>query len=400
MRIALFPDEYLPEGTRVHAKMFNELAVELQSQGHDVVVITPGKSNQERDLVIDYVNNVEVWRFRSGTLRGVGMVKRAINESLLSFRAWVAIRKKVQENPFELCINYSPTIFFGPLMHWMRKTHNSRIYLILRDMFPQWAIDEGIIRKGSIVARYFQCFERLNYKASHQIGLMSDANVTYFSSIHPQFKNLEVLRNWSNMKCHGMPCSLIDIRKQTATEDKVLFFYGGNIGHAQDMANLLRLVRNMKDVPSAHFLFVGQGDEFDLVLEKKEEWRLDNLSVMGAVSQEVYADILTQVDVGLFSLARSHKAHNFPGKLLGYKANRVPILGSLNPDNDLSMYINDNQCGFAYINGEDELLTEAARKLTEDANLREQLGENGRKTLEHYFSVSSAAKVVLGEYVN
>ncbi|MEZ9526969.1 glycosyltransferase family 4 protein [Enterovibrio norvegicus] len=395
MRIALFPDEYLPEGTRVHAKMFNELAVELQAQGHKAIVVTPGTQEQPDKLEVDFVNGVEVWRFKCGTLRGVGKIKRAINESLLSYRAWEAIKPKLDEQPIDLCINYSPTIFFGPLMKKIKKEQGSFVYLILRDMFPQWAIDEGMISANGPVARYFRFFEKLNYNASDCVGLMSQANIDYFSSLHPEIKNIEVLRNWSDMKCHETPCSLINVREKYSLGNKVIFFYGGNIGHAQDMNNLLRLVKSMKEYPNAHFLFVGQGDEFKLVLSRKEEWALDNLTVTSSVDQSTFMDILTQVDVGLFSLAKSHKAHNFPGKLLGYKANKLPILGSLNPRNDLERYINGNECGFAFVNGEDDALFNAAKSLLSNSVLRRQLGKNGQIVLRDNFSVEATANAVV-----
>lgn len=395
MRIAFLPDDYLPDSTRVHAKMFNELAVEFQRCGHKAVVITPGTPTQKDRLVIDEVNGVEVWRFRSGTLRGVGMVKRAINESLLSYNAWRAIRHKVKDEPFDMCVNWSPTIFFGPLVRKLKSYSECRTYLILRDIFPQWAIDEGLIKEGSIVAKYFRFFERLNYRAVDRIGLQSEANVTYFQSLHPDFNNLEVLHNWSDLQVHATPRSLIDIREKIDAKDKVLFFYGGNIGHAQDMANLLRLVRGMKDEPKAHFLFVGQGDEYTLVQEKQQEWKLDNMTLLPSVDQETYKDILTQVDVGVFSLAKSHKAHNFPGKLLGYKANSLPILGSLNLGNDLADYINDMGAGFAYINGQDAELLDAAKRLTNNSPQREQIGKQARNVLEQHFSVESAVQNIL-----
>ena len=96
MRIVLLPDEYLPSGTRVHSKMIHELALSLMKSGHEPIVITPGNPNQRSRLVVDYVDGIEVWRFRSGYTRGVGMIRRAINEWLLSFRAWLAIKSKVK----------------------------------------------------------------------------------------------------------------------------------------------------------------------------------------------------------------------------------------------------------------------------------------------------------------
>ncbi|GAL24289.1 glycosyl transferase group 1 family protein [Vibrio variabilis] len=120
MRIALFPDDSLPDSTLVHAKMFHELALELKARGHTPIIITPGKPTQPTRLVVDFIDGVEIWRFKNGYTRGLGKVNRAINESLISWNAWRAISSKVKQEHFDLCINYSPTIFFGPVVSWIK----------------------------------------------------------------------------------------------------------------------------------------------------------------------------------------------------------------------------------------------------------------------------------------
>lgn len=395
MRIALFPDDYLPTSTLVHAKMFHELALELKRLGHEPVIITPSHGKQSIRLVIERIEGVEVWRFRNPPMRGRGKVRRVISESLLSLNAYLALRCVDNVKAFDACINYSPTIFFGPLMHWFKRYCGTYNYLVLRDMFPQWVIDEGLIALNSPIASYFRFFERVNYNASDAIGLMSLANVEYFSRLHPRYTNLQVLRNWADVSPKAESTSLIDIRKQYGLADKIIYFYGGNIGHAQDMGNLLRLVGNMKTHREAHFLFIGQGDEFELVEKTKAIEELDNLTVLPSISQEAYKEVLTQVNIGLFSLARTHKAHNFPGKLLGYMVQSLPILGSVNPGNDVIDFINGEGAGMAFINGEDKSLYEAALALLQDRELRNRMGFRAHEVLKTNFTVEAAASQII-----
>jgi len=397
LRIALLPDEYLPDGTRVHAKMFHELAHQLQSLGHDVVVITPGDPYQQQRLIEDNYDSINVWRFKTGKTRGVGKILRAINETMLSFNAWRAIRSKVKQQPFDLCINYSPTIFFGLLANKL-KAHGTFVYLILRDMFPQWVIDQGMLSEGSPITRYFRWFERFNYRVSDCIGVMSPANEALFHRLHPGYSNVEVLMNWADSAV--LPKHMIqnDWRKAWSLQGKAIFFYGGNIGHAQDMANLMRLARDMQQVPEAHFLFVGDGDEVELIKQLSRDWQLSNVTIKDSVSQHVYRELLTQVDVGLFSLAASHTAHNFPGKLLGYMIESLPILGSVNPGNDVIDIVNDNRAGYVFINGDDSALLAAAKQFAASAELRKATGEAARAVLEKYFTVQSAAHTILNQY--
>ena len=393
MRIALFCDDYLPDGTRVHAKMMHELATHLVHIGHQVVVITPGSPLQASKLLIERFCGVEVWRFRSGYTRGVGMVRRAVNEWLLSYKAWSAIKSMIQTEDFDLCINYSPTIFFGPLAKKFKK-RGAYVFLVLRDFFPQWIIDDGLIRKQSLAAHFFRYYEELNYKTSDCIGVQSQANLDVFSIKYPYCNNIKILRNWSDT----IPLPAKDHNQEFLSNhnitNKIIFFYGGNTGRAQDMKNIMRLAKNMRKFKIAHFLIIGQGDEFELIKTLKSKWKLENITILPSVSHEEFKGILAVTDIGLFSLAHSHRAHNFPGKLLGYMVESKPILGSVNPGNDLQTLISSKNAGFVFVNGDDDLLADAAARLVKDIKLRKEMGLNSRNLLQD-FSIETAAMIIL-----
>ncbi|OED43095.1 glycosyltransferase WbuB [Endozoicomonas sp. (ex Bugula neritina AB1)] len=395
MKLALIIDDYLPHSTRVGAKMFHELAVELQSKGHQVVVITP-QPNQDQRLVKDAVEGVEVWRFNSGKIKDISKVKRAINETFLSYMAWIAIRKEIKPNSFDGIIYYSPSIFFGGLVSKLKKYCHCPAYLILRDFFPQWAIDGGMIRKGSLIERYFRFFEKYSYNQADSIGVMSENNLKLFKEVTSDHYSTHILRNWASLASVASYHQECSFRQKLGIENKILFFYGGNIGHAQDMANLMRLTKKMQKYPKAHFLFVGQGDEVNLINRLAKEWLLENFSYMPSIDQDAFKQLLQEIDVGLFSLAASHTAHNFPGKLLGYMQEGKPILGSVNVGNDLLETINENKAGFCLVNGEDELLFQAAEKLM-STDLRTDLGLCSKELLKSQFTVEASCSVILSE---
>ena len=341
MKLALIIDDYLPHSTRVGAKMFHELAVELLNKGHQVVVITP-QPEQGQSLVTSVLDGVEIWRFNSGKIKDIGKIKRAINETLLSFNAWRAIRKQMKPDSFDGVIYYSPSIFFGGLVSKIKKHCQCPAYLVLRDFFPQWAIDGGMIREGSLIEKYFRFFEKYSYEQADSIGVMSENNLKFFSEMTSNRYPTHILRNWASLEPVVRNHQQCSFRQQLGIENKTLFFYGGNIGHAQDMANLMRLAKKMQKYPEAHFLFVGQGDEVKLINDLARQWNLANFSYLPSVDQDTFKQLLQEIDVGLFSLASNHTAHNFPGKLLGYMLESKPILGSVNAGNDLLETINDN----------------------------------------------------------
>ncbi|MBO2653283.1 glycosyltransferase family 4 protein [Shewanella algae] len=394
MKLALIIDDYLPDSTRVAAKMFHELAIELRSRGHNVTVITPAV-RQKHLFVEEEIDGVNVWRFRSGAIKNVGKITRALNETLLSYNAWQAIRSKVNNDSFNGVVYYSPSIFFGGLVSKIKRVCKCSSYLVLRDLFPQWIIDAGMIQAGSLIERYFRFFEHYSYRQANVIGLMSDKNIEVFRRANGERYQTEVLRNWAALTPYIPERVAISLRQKLGLEDKVIYFYGGNIGHAQDMANLMRLAKGMRDFKKAHFLFVGQGDEVELINSMASDWKLENFTYLPSVTQDEFKQILADIDIGLFSLSSSHTAHNFPGKLLGYMVQSLPILGSVNVGNDLLELINQHAAGFISINGNDEELLNNAILLYEDAVLRKQIGMNSFLLLEREFAVSTIAQNIL-----
>ncbi len=394
MHFAFIIDDYLPDSTRVGSKMLHELALEFINKGHEVTVITPNVHNESKSLDVIQLDGVNIWRFTSGPVKDVGKVKRAINETLMSYNAWKAISSRIAEDTFDGVVYYSPSIFFGSLAKKIKNKCKCKAYLVLRDLFPQWAIDAGMIKENSFITRYFRFFESINYNNADSIGLMSAKNLQLFQSIHPNLNNAHVLFNWASPQPFSGSRVNKNIREELGVEDKVIFFYGGNIGHAQDMANLIRLAKGLKEYGKAHFLFVGQGDEVGLIKRLVEDYKLNNITILPSVSQLKFKEILSEVDIGLFSLAKNHTAHNFPGKLLGYMVESIPILGSVNLGNDLQDIINCTDSGHVFINGEDEKLLNAAKVLLDDPEVRFKQGKASFKLLEEYFSVTSAAKLI------
>ena len=390
MKICLIVDDYMPHSIKVAAKMMHELACEFISQGHEVTVITPSPELTQK-IEVSMLDGVTVCRFKSGEIKNVGKVKRAINETLLSYYAWKSFSSYLQENKHDIIVYYSPSIFWGGLVYKLKKIWDVPSYLILRDLFPQWAIDQKLIREGSMIEKYFRFFEKRNYNAADTIGLMSKNNLEWFKKNVTTDTNLEVFFNWAA----NMPVeSQNNYKKSLGIEDKVVYFYGGNIGHAQDMMNIVRLAKSMSSHEKAHFVLVGAGDEVDLVKNAIEKENIANMTLLPSVTQDEFKQMLAEFDVGLFTLHKDHSTHNFPGKLLGYMVQSLPILGSINEGNDLKEVVENYEAGLITINGDDEILLANAIKFL-DEDYRKQIGENAQKLLVSTFSVEAAASQIL-----
>ena len=392
MRICLVVDDYLPVSKKVAGKMMHELAVEFLSRGHDVTVITPD-SDIKLKYEISKLDGVTVCRFKSGKIKNVSKLKRAINETLLGYQAWRACKLYFKENPHDFIVYYSPTIFWGTLVSRLKKIWGVSSYLVLRDFYPQMFVDEGHIHKHSPIAYYFRFFEWLSYQAADTIAIESPKNLEWFTKNKVVKKPLVLLYNWA-ADDPGFS-EVGHYRKTLGLQDKVVYFYGGNIGPQQDMMNIIRLARAMRFEEKAHFVLVGEGFALPLVRNALEKKNLNNLTLLSPVSQEEFKKMLSEFDVGLFSLNRDHTTHNIPGKLLGYMVQEKPILGSINRNNDLESILGQSGAGFITINGDDDAFLKNALKLMRDSELRKTMGGNSKKLLEDLFSVQRAADTIL-----
>jgi glycosyltransferase involved in cell wall biosynthesis len=194
-------------------------------------------------------------RIKTGQIKGAGRVLRCYREATLSATLWQKGKGFFQKHPCDLIIYYSPSIFFGSLVRKLKALWGCPAYLILRDIFPQWAVDMGILRKG-LIHRFFRIKELEQYAAADLIGVQSPANLEYFRRELPhQPYQLEVLYNWTTLD--SVTAHHSNYRVRLGLQEKIVFFYGGNIGVAQDMNNILRLARSLQNNPRVAFLLVG-----------------------------------------------------------------------------------------------------------------------------------------------
>jgi glycosyltransferase involved in cell wall biosynthesis len=394
MRILLLV-VYYPPSTTSAAQLLRDLALEYVRLGHEVIVATPSDS-VEGTMSITDEDGVTVVRVKVGNLKYANKALRMWREIRLSAKMWRGASEFFQENPCELIVFYSPTIFFGGLVRRLKSMWGCRSYLILRDIFPKWAVDTGVLREG-MVYRYLKRKELEQYAASDVIGLESFGNLSYFEKEIPGDRSrCEVLYNWLDPR--EEPSLSFSWRSKLGLDGKVVFFFGGNIGVAQDIDNILRLAAGLQAQLDIFFLLVGSGSEVQRINNEIQTQGLSNIRILPPLPREEYIQCLSEFDVGLVSLDRHLTSHNFTGKMLGYVLCGKPILASVNPENDLIEFLRRADAGFAYTNGEDEKLLAAALLLANQPETRQRMGRNAHALAESTFSVRIIAKQIISHF--
>jgi O26-antigen biosynthesis N-acetyl-L-fucosamine transferase len=391
VRALILVDCYLPSH-KSSAKLTHDLGAEFHRRGHDVTILAP--SNQmAQDCEVSIEDGLVVARVKTPRIKGASKLLRGIHEARLSSLVWKRAGKFLGDRPSDLIVFYSPTIFWGALVRRLKSLWHCPAYLILRDIFPQWAVDAGVLHRG-LIYEYFRRKEIEQYNQANVIAVQSPGDLEYFANNFAQRNYpLEVLYNWT--ATHEVNLPQTQYRATLGLQDKVVFFYGGSLGVAQDVDNILRLASNLKGRPDIRFLLVGDGTEVPRMRKVMAENNLGNILLLPPIEQREYLSMVSEFDVGLIALDRRLTTHNIPGKLLGYMYKGMPILGSVNHGNDLFTLIEKANAGYCIENGEDESLQEAAIKLASDSQLRLQMGKNARSLLEDRFSAEAAVEQIL-----
>jgi glycosyltransferase involved in cell wall biosynthesis len=394
MQILILVVYYLPNFEST-AKLIHDLGVEFRRQGHEVTILTPSDAISSA-FQVSIEEDLRIARVKTGKLKGSARLLRAVREARLSATMWRKSKHFLSSIHADLIIFYSPAIFFGALVRRLKARWGCPAYMILRDIFPQWAVDAGILRKG-LVWRYFRKREIEQYEVADLIGVESQANLGYFARNFPDRRYpLCVLYNWTSLDRRDLPST--GYRERLGLQDKVIFLYGGNLGVVQDLDNILRLSARLIPHRQIHFVLVGDGSEAARLKQIITARDLFNIQILPAVPEHEYMSMLSQADVGLISLDRRLKTHNLPGKLLGYMYCGKPVLASINAGNDLFEILEKYRAGFCLTNGDDDGLFAAALKLANDPEIRTRMGKNSREVLERLFSVEAAARQILNRF--
>ena len=331
MRIVLIADAFPPLRTS-GAVQLRDLSQELVRQGHDTTIMVASPEIC-RPWLLDDVKGVRVLRLKAPRTKDTNYARRTVGEFLMPFAMLRNLRKSpLADVRWDGVVWYSPTIFLGPGANALKKASACRSYLIIRDIFPGWAVDMGLLGRG-LPYRFFKAVERYQYSVADVIGVQTPANLAYFDHWNSyRGRRVEVLQNWLE-NAPDVGCG-ISVANSTLA-GRTIFVYAGNMGVAQGMGILIDLaecLRNRKDIG---FLFVGRGSDVPRLRGEVEARGLDNVLFYDEIDPADIPGLYAQCHIGIVSLDPRHKTHNIPGKFLSYMQSGLPVLASINPGNDL-----------------------------------------------------------------
>lgn len=392
MRIALIADTFPPLRSS-GAVQLRDLAREFARQGHALTVLLPAP-DQQAPWALEQMDGVQVLRLKAPRTKDIGYVRRTLGESLMPFAMLWQLRKSpLASEQWDGVVWYAPSIFHGPLAGGLKKRSGCKSYLIIRDIFPEWAVDMGLMGRG-LLYRFFDAVARYQYSVADVIGVQTPGNRSYFNRWQQRpGRTLEVLQNWLDKPAQAR-CP-IRINETTLAGRKV-FVYAGNMGIAQGMGILLDLAEKLLHRTDIGFLFVGRGSDASRLKASVRDRKLDNVLFYDEIHPDEIPDLYAQCSVGIVALDPRHKSHNIPGKFLTYMQSGLPVLANVNAGNDLAQMIRDEQVGqVCETNKVAELLQLTDKLLTQIDSPADDLPNRCRSLFEREFAVDRTVRQIV-----
>lgn len=319
--------------------IYTDLLREFVKRGHFVRIVSPTAEQETADLPRD---GYAILRVKTPQIAGVGLLKKGIGTMVITPNIKRAMKRFCAGEHYDLVLYPTPPITLAGVVDWVKRRDGARTYLLLKDIFPQNAVDVGILKKSGLkglIYRYFRAKEKQLYAISDRIGCMSRANVDYLlrqdpeidpakveicpNSVEPLERTITAERRRELREKYGIP------------QDKTVFLYGGNLGRPQGVPFIMDCLRACRNRQDCFFFICGSGTEFPALQAFAETEDLPNVKVLSSLPHDDYEDMVPACDVGLLFLDCRFTIPNFPSRLLSYMQARLPVLCCTDPNTDV-----------------------------------------------------------------
>lgn len=377
--------------------LYTQLVSQFHENGHDITVVAPMYDEATSGLQIE--QGIKVIRVRTMKLFGVGLIKKGIANVLLPYQYKKALKDNKIGLDFDLIITPTPPITLYGVAAWLKRKSKGKIYLILRDIFPQNAVDLGMLKKGGAIHTYFSRKEKMLYAKSDAIGCMSQGNIDFIKKYNPKVatKKLHLLPNWGDVLPMVPESEITQLRQQENLENKFVVIFGGNIGLPQKLENIVDLAITCQEERDILFLIMGSGNERQNLENLIESKNIKNLWLRDGLPQKEYMKWVQMADVGLISLSEKFTIPNIPSKALSYYNTKTPILASIDQNTDFGTILEDKEVGVWSEAGQTKALKEKLLTLFNNPELRLQMGENGYQYMQEELSSEKAYLTIIDE---
>ncbi len=333
--------------------IYTDLLREFIRHGHKVYLVSPAERCQNLETGLIEEENSIILRVKTGNIQKTNMIEKGISTLMLESQFVAAIKRFYSNVKFDLILYSTPPITIAKAVEYVKKRDNAITYLMLKDIFPQNAVDIGMMTTlgaKSLLYKAFRRKEKSLYALSDRIGCMSKANVEYVLAHNPEISKdrVEISPNCVEV----VDRSVSENDKQKIREkydiphDRVVYLYGGNLGKPQGIAHMIECFKSQKHNRKVFFLIVGSGTEFGKIESWIKAELQENVKLMSKLPKDDYIRMVGSCDIGLLFLDHRFTIPNFPSRLVDYMQAKLPTIACTDPISDVGKVIMDGGFGW------------------------------------------------------
>lgn len=323
------------------AGIYSDLINELKFNNHEVTILTCDYKNKTEYDKVHQKNNLRIIYSRVPNQFVSNKFIKGITQMILPFLMIKTYKRTLKGTKFDLILHPTPPITFYYIIKYLKKQNKFlKSYLMLKDIFPQNAVDLGFFKKGSLIYKIYKNIEKKLYKISDKIGCMSKGNVDYI---------IEKNRYLEKSKIEIFPNTMKKYKKSFMVNDnkKIRFIIGGNLGLPQDIPFIMDCLLSVKDQKNIEFIIAGKGTYSKYIYDFIRDYSLNNVSYVGELDRIDYEDLVKTCQIGIISLNYDFTIPNIPARFLSYISKGLPVLLISDMTTDLKKIIlNEAKCGF------------------------------------------------------
>lgn len=380
------------------ASIYQNLMREFRDRGHNVFVVTAFERKFHLKTSIKEVDGIHVLGVKTLNNVHTNILEKGISLLTLESLYKHAIKKYIGNIAFDVIFSSTPPIMLTSVVKYVKKRNPKAFtYLLLKDIFPQNAVDLGMFKNNSIIHWYFRRREIDLYKTFDYIGCMSPANVQYVRE-HNKYINpakVEVAPNCADItKTFNEVFSHDEIKKKYSLPlDKPIFIYGGSLGKPQGVSYLIKCMEANRGRKDCHFVIVGSGTEYKHLEAWIEESKPKNVSLFRFLPKEDYDKLVQSCDVGLIFLDYRFTIPNYPSRLLAYQECKKPVLVATDPNTDIGRIAEENGYGYWCESKDPNAFTTIVDKMLQ-SDIK-AMGERGYEFLKNNYLSKHTYEIIM-----
>jgi len=389
--ILIITDSYPPE-IRSAAQLMKDLANGLRSRGYNIWVAT---SYPKYNLVdsensiwpkIADENGVKVLRINTLPHHKVNFIIRGIAQLLMPYIFFHEIKNNIKEK-IDIVILHSPPLPLTITASKIKKSYNAKYILNLHDIFPQNAIDLGVL-KNKLLIKFFEQMEKKAYQNSDLIVVPSSAHKKFIEEKRnvPKHK-IHIIYHWIDTGPFLQLRKTGKFRKLYNLENKFIFLFGGVLGPSQGLDLLVKIADRVKENKDIVFLLVGNGSAKEELVKMVKKLNLKNVIFKPFVSLEEYPELVKDCDIGIACLTDKNTTPAVPAKILSYLMTAIPVIAFLHKGSDGCEIVQEAKCGYAVKAGDLDKAVAIVRKIYNEKDKLKEMGDNGFKYALNNFAI-------------